>query len=196
MNIVQRAIAVLTQPRAFFRGLKRENGVRDAFVYFLVLSFAFLVVHTVISMLLRPMLMTWVSAFLGAPPQKETSAMLLIMGMIFSYVLGLGLIFVYAGILHVWILIFGGKAGYAKTLQLLVYSATPSYLFGWIPLVGVIASICSLVFLIIGTQEVHGISKLKSILMYVMPVVILLISFVLLFFGLWLLLSQAALPQA
>ena len=90
--------------------------------------------------------------------------------------------FFIAGLLHAWILIFRGKAGYDKTYQLYVYSRTPQFLFGWIPVLGFIAYIYGLVILIMGTMKMHKISKTKSILMYVIPIGIFLL-FMLVFWG-------------
>ena len=88
------------------------------------------------------------------------------------YVLSLGLAFVVAGLLHLWILLFGGKADYTKSYQLYVYAYTPTYVLGWIPFLGFFAGIYSLILLILGTEKMHGISRRKTILMYVIPAVV------------------------
>src|SRR3989344_2579126 len=45
----------------------------------------------------------------------------------------------------------------------------------WIPFLGFVGQIWSLILLIIGTQEVHGISRTKAILMYVLPLAVLFV---------------------
>ena len=83
--------------------------------------------------------------------------------------------FLWAGILHVWILIFNGKQDYSKTYQLYVYTRTPRFVFGWIPFVNFFVGIYSLILLIYGTTEVHKIKFRTSALMYIIPYVICLI---------------------
>ncbi len=100
----------------------------------------------------------------------------------FGYVFGLAFSFVSAGLLHLWILIFGGKSDYSKTYQLSVYSLTPSIILRWIPFIGFFSSFYALYILIVGTPEIHReISMKKSILMYVIPVVVFFLSFLVLF---------------
>ncbi len=118
------------------------------------------------------------------PPDALPSNTELILFSVLGYGAMLLLSFVFAGLLHGWILLFGGKEKYAKTYQLYIYSSTPGYVFGWIPFIGYFALIYDLILLIIGTQKVHKISPMKSILMYVIPAVLLILFFAAILFGL------------
>jgi len=166
-DIINRAKAVMRQPRKFFKSLK-ESGVKPAFRYFAILSAVQLVLSLVISTSFHIKGTGLGDTFANLSPQASLS--FLVLSLALGYVLGLGLSFVWAGILHLYIRLCGGKQIYSKTYQLSTYASTPSLLLGWIPFVGFIASIGSLVLLIVGTQEVHKVSKKKAILMYVIPV--------------------------
>ncbi len=179
MQIFQRALTILKQPRAFFRRLD-EKSLVPAWVYYAVFSLIVTVLGVIVQYYTTPVSAGLMARLFNIPAAGLTAAASLGFGwMVFTsaigYVFRLGAIFITIAILYAWIYIFGGRASYTRTFQLGVYSNTPSYLLGWIPFVGWIGGIWSLVLLIIGTQEVHKLSRLKSILMYVIPVAILLI---------------------
>jgi hypothetical protein len=179
MNHLERVKLLLSNPKKFFAGLKKEKGVGMAFKYFAILSLINVLFGFIILLIFQSVLP--VSSFGKA--YSMGIGMFMFFMMIFLYVVGLGISFVAAGILHVWIIIFGGKSSYEKTYQLYVYQNVPSFLFGWLPYVGYGAYIYSLILLIIGTPQVHKqISLKKSILMYLIPLAVFLL-FVLFFFG-------------
>ncbi|MBI1968830.1 YIP1 family protein [Candidatus Woesearchaeota archaeon] len=176
MDIFHVIKRVVTEPTAFFRNVgKGKEQLGFAFGYFALLS----LVSTLFGLLAS---LTFFSAFfplmqnmmsiIGANFPGLFTSGALVRNALFSYVFGLGLSFVYAGLLHVWILLFGGKQRYGKTYELGAYAGTPAMLLGWIPFLGFAGQIWSLILLIIGTQGVHGISRAKAIAMYVIPLVL------------------------
>jgi hypothetical protein len=188
MGIIQKALEVLKEPRAFFRHLN-EKGVGSAWVYFAVLSLIASALGFVVRQLTATTSANMMARLFNLPASSVAAAASMGFGWaasmaLIGYVFGLAFVFVIMAVLFVWIYIFGGRAGYEKTFQLGVYAYTPSFLLGWIPFVGFLGGIWSLILLIIGTQEVHDLSRVKSILMYVIPAVIIgffmLASFVLL----------------
>ncbi|MCH7965636.1 MAG: hypothetical protein IH852_17065 [Bacteroidetes bacterium] len=52
-----------------------------------------------------------------------------------GYIVGLLIPFATAGILYVWLLLWGGEADYVKTYQLYIYATTPTLVFGWLPFI-------------------------------------------------------------
>ena len=176
MNIFKVIKKVLTEPKDFFKrvGTGKER-LGFAFGYFVVLSLFSAVLATAVYFLAKPLYgLIFPGMMIAGGSQLWMSAL--------SYVIGLGLSFVYAGILHVWILIFGGKNSYTKTYELGAYAGTPSMLFGWIPFVGWIGgTIWSLMLLIMGTEQVHKIARKRAVLMYLIPVLILFILGALIF---------------
>lgn len=190
MDIIHIAKRVLTEPRAFFKNVgKGKEQLGFAFRYFAVLLLVQTVLGILASMLflsvLRPLLLESQLFALVYGSLVAGGTARIVANNIFAYVLLLGFSFLLAGLLHVWILLFGGKHSYVKTYELGVYAGTPAMLLGWIPLLGFVGQIWSLVLLIIGTQEVHGMARTKAILMYVIPVAVLfllaLLAMILLF---------------
>ena len=176
MNIIKRAVTVLTKPREFFSVMKKETGYRNAWLYFAVLSLVFTALSTAVVLVFGPVLLTGFFSFVGMPTSLPPEASLsIVLTTVLGYAFGLAMVFVGAGLLHIWVLIFGGKGGYQKSFQLAVYASTPKYVFGWIPFIGGLSGIYDLILVIIGTQALHGISKKKAILMYVIPAVLFLI---------------------
>ncbi len=161
---------VFTGPSLFFRNLKKEQAVGGAFTYYAVFLFFSSLLGMLMSVyVMFPLIKSYVEQYFPFPlPPVEFNAGTLLLG----YMIGLAISFLVAGIVHVWALIFGGQGSYTNSYNLYVYSRTPKLLFGWVPFIGFFASIYSLVLLIIGTQHIHGISRMKSILMYAVPYVL------------------------
>jgi hypothetical protein len=174
--VIMKVKSVLTDPKGFFQKLKKEKGVGDAFIFLALLSVIGLVGGIIVNILLPPPTIEGLEE-LATP----LSAGAIVLASVIGYFLGLALSFVGAGILHIWIMIWGGKAPYTKTYQLAVYSGTPSMLFGWIPFIGMFAGIYALILLILGTPKTHNISMKKSLWMYLVPVAVLILIGILLF---------------
>ncbi len=172
MDFLHRVKSVLLTPTAFFTKLSKEHGVKTAFFYLIFISFVGFVLATLVSPLSQSNAQFFASMF-GQVVPPSTFGQIAVLNFV-GFALGLLLSFVGAAILHVWILIWGGRAPYSKTYQLSVYSGTPGYILGWIPFVGMFAFIYWLALIIIGTQHAHKLSKTKSILMYILPVLLVI----------------------
>ena len=171
MELFDKIKSILFKPTKFFSNLK-EKGVKDAFLFSILLGLFSVILN----------LLTKYSAFYNLAVLYGLSFPTFV---ILFFILSLLSQFAFAGLLHVWILIFGGKEKYSKTYQLSIYSLTPSWLVGWIPFAGpLVATIYYLVLLIVGTQQVHKIRRTKAILMYVVPAILFgFLIFVLLIFS-------------
>src|SRR3989344_2579123 len=134
MDIFQVIKRVVTEPTAYFRSVgKGKEQLGFAFGYFALLS----LVSTLLGLLAS---LTFFSAFFpliqnmipllgaGAGFSGMFTGGALVRNALFSYAFGLGLSFLWAGLLHVWILLFGGKRSYAKTYELGAYAGTPALL--------------------------------------------------------------------
>jgi hypothetical protein len=183
MDLFKRIKKILTQPAKFFTDIRKEKGLGNAFVYLSILALFAVVLGSIIGYFMQPFMLSLWTKMLGFElPENimmQYSFFLFFIFALIGYGVTLLLSFVWAGILHVWILIFGGKGDYIETFKLSVYSRTPSFILGWIPFVGYVIWIWSLVLLIIGTQKMHQISRLRAILMYLIPV----IAFIILMIG-------------
>lgn len=193
-DLIHKIKQVLTDPINFFESLKKETGIKSAFIYLLILSLFSTILGLIVGQLFQNYSYDLISKIFGfAFPKPQYTAGMLVFLTFLGYGFGLISSFIMAGILHIWILIFGGKKNYSKTYQLYIYSSTPQFVIGWIPFVGYLAWIYDLVLLIIGTQKVYNISKVKSILMYVIPLV--LIGLLLLVFMIFLIFMLKANPN-
>jgi hypothetical protein len=171
-KIINKIKDVLTDPLVFFDNIKEEKGVKKAFIYFAILAFFSTLLAYLVSLVMPAYSIGVIEKMFGITIPTEAIQVPTILTTLMYYVLSLGLAFVVAGLLHLWILLFGGKADYTKSYQLYVYAYTPTYVLGWIPFLGFFAGIYSLILLILGTEKMHGISRRKTILMYVIPAVV------------------------
>lgn len=64
---------------------------------------------------------------------------------------------------HLWVYLLGGRKGFFQTLHALLYSMTPNMLLGWIPLVGLFASLWSLVLMFFGIRELQELDDGRTI---------------------------------
>jgi len=184
--VIQKVKSVITDPKGFFQKLKKEKGVGDAFVFIALLSVISLVGGIIVNILMpQPQLEGFEQ--LATP----LGAGAIVIASVVGYFLGLALSFVWAGILHIWIMIWGGRAPYSKTYQLAAYASTPSMLFGWIPFIGMFAGIYALILLIMGTPKTHNISMKRSLWLYLVPVAVLILLGILLFGAAMMLLFSA-----
>jgi hypothetical protein len=103
-------------------------------------------------------------------------------------VAGLIGVFIGGAWLHLWVLLLGGAKGYAQTVKALMYGGTPSYIFGWIPVLGFAGAIWSLVLTVIGLHELQEIPTERSIaalvLAFLVPFVVIVVLG-LAFFTIW-----------
>lgn len=99
-----------------------------------------------------------------------------------SIALGIIGIFIIGAWLHFWIRRIGGYGRYPQTIKAMIYGDTPSYLFGWIPLIGMLAGIWSFVLLIFGIKEMHGLAIGRGAAAVILSIVILLVIIFAIFF--------------
>ncbi|MBT8508603.1 hypothetical protein AZH53_09320 [Methanomicrobiaceae archaeon CYW5] len=143
----------------------RGEALEDAFKYLVVLLVIFAVLQALFT-----------SVFIGAMAfPGMTVAVFALLGIVFGIVGGL-LGFVIGGvILHLFVLIVGGRMGLSATLKAVIYAATPGLLFGWIPFVGFIASLWALVLEVLAIRELHEISTARAVFAVVIPFALVVI---------------------
>ena len=178
MNIFKIIKKVLTEPTDFFTKVKQgKNHLIFAWTYFALLSL-FSTILNVINFLIMyyfvfptlekdPLLGQLVSLVLNELTVGAYSFKISL-----DYILGLFLIFVIVGIIFLWIKLFRGKNTYSKTFELISYAQTPSLLFGWIPVIGSGSMVWSLILLVIGTEKIHQLDRTRTIIMYVIPLLL------------------------
>ncbi|WP_317136934.1 YIP1 family protein [Methanochimaera problematica] len=110
----------------------------------------------------------------------------------FSFLAGFGLIeiflIIYAIIwgsliintlfLQIFVIIVEGKRGLFETLKVIVYGGTPTYIFGWIPIIGLLTGLWALILEILAIRELHEISTGRAVIAMIMPYIIFLCLFI------------------
>ncbi|QYZ78971.1 YIP1 family protein [Methanofollis formosanus] len=100
-----------------------------------------------------------------------------IVGTFIGEIIGL---FVIGLIVHVLVALLVGGNGLEATIKALAYASTPGLLFGWIPVLGFLATIWTLVLAVIGIREFHDTTTGKAAVAVVLPMVVLFGLFIVL----------------
>jgi hypothetical protein len=82
--------------------------------------------------------------------------------------------------LHLWVYLLGGRKGLIETAKAVIYGMTPGMLLGWIPFIGFLFCLWSIVLQIIGIRELQEISSGKALGAMIIAVMVPLIVLVLL----------------
>ncbi len=156
-----------------------DTDYRDTLVYFLVL----VLINTVLSVLILLFSGSSISAnysFLKSFGIGTITGFGIVVIAVQMVIVSLVLLFIGAAWLHLWVYLFGGRKGYRETLKALAFGETPALLLGWIPLVGILAGIWSLVLSVLGVRELHGITTGRALGAVIIAVIIPLLLLVLL----------------
>ena len=174
LSFVDSVIGVFKDPITTFQK-ERESTIRDASLYFVILFVIYSILGGIISFFFMNNAVTPViPALSGLFPGFNAISLLILMTVVLMFIF----IIVWALILHLVVLLLGGKNGIQETLKAVFYSSTPFFVFGWIPMVSFVFMLWSLALSIIGVRELQNISVGKSIL-----AVIVALSITYLFFG-------------
>ena len=165
-TLIEKVKGFLTNPVDTFRQ-SNEDRPDAAFPYFAML----LLIHAALSAVLAALIIETL------PMAGMMSGGLSGPVAVFFVILVAGFvgILVFSAWLHLWVYIFGGRRGIWQTLKAVMYGGTPFLLFGWIPFIGFVFMLWSLVLGILGIRELQGISSLKAILAVALAVMIPLI---------------------
>jgi len=82
--------------------------------------------------------------------------------------------------LHLWVYLLGGRKGLFETAKAVIYGMTPGMLLGWIPFIGFLFCLWSVVLQIIGIRELQEMSSGKALVAMIIAVMVPLIVLVLL----------------
>jgi hypothetical protein len=155
--IVEKTKGLLLSPVGTFQK-SRGDTVEQTLSYFVVIVFihavlsafiAFAVMATGTIAVFRTMVqqMGWASPVLGIVG--------VVTDVIVMEILAVVLVFIIGGWLHLWVYLFGGRKGYMQTVKALALGSTPWMLVGWIPFVGFIGFLWSVVLWVFGVRELQ-----------------------------------------
>ena len=164
LSFTEKVKKVMTSPTEFFEKIKGEEGIGEAFKYYIIFSLIYNLLFGTLT----------IFGLSGIP--MEQMGFLASLGFflpVVFFVLGIILMFISTGIIHVFARVFGGNGDYPATFKAMVYGATPSLLLGWLPFVGIIFAIYSLYLQIKGISTLHRVSMGRAFLIiFLIPMII------------------------
>jgi hypothetical protein len=171
-TLITKAMGFLTNPVETFQQ-SRADEPKAVFTYFGIL----LLFHAVLSAIIAALLgFGGMPMFPGIQPGPAFPVMVFFMMLVGGVICTL----VFAAWLHLWVYVVGGRKGIMQTVNAVIYGSTPRLLLGWIPLLGIIFTLWSLVLGVLGIRELQEISTGKAILAVAIAVIIPIIIVILL----------------
>ena len=179
--LFERVKGIILNPIGTFQA-SRNDPEKTVIVYFGVLLL-FLAIMSAIVTAITLTALNMSGIFGRIMPVSGTTFMTLIPVITFFEILIVGAVFtLIAGLwIHLWVWILGGRNGILQTMKVFMYGMTPSLVFGWIPLVGILFVIWSFILDILGIRELAGLSTGKAALAMILATLIPLIIAVYLF---------------
>jgi hypothetical protein len=175
MGFIEKTKSFLFTPIETFKKV-REEDIGVGLKYFIIWLVIYAALTTVVSLVVGAMLgsiyrnipgFSGYGSFLGVIVGPIAAVISFIMILLSGFV---G-IFIGSALIHIGVLLVGGKKGYNQTIKAVMYGITPAFLLGWIPIAGIIFSLWSLLLEILGVRELQEISTGKAILAVLLPVI-------------------------
>lgn len=164
VSVYRKAIRVVTKPERFFREVKRDRGIDSALKYLAVIAFV-------------PSFFTAALLSVARGPAAFSFNFLLVYAAII-----IGTLIGALGI-QLFAIVLGGKGSYDATFRSLAYGYTAAALIGWIPWVGMLGRAYTLYLYIKGVSILHSVSMWRAAAIVFLPLILLAIAFVVLFFA-------------
>lgn len=180
LSFGEKITGFLGNPTNAFNNVKSERFA-GCVKYYGVLLVIYSILATTIFMATGIAMETMVRTMGGTVIGEGISVNDYITTLTFSIVIGIIGLFIGGAWLHLWIYILGGRKGYANTVKAIAYGATPALLFSWIPCIGFIGSIWSLVLNVIGISHLQEISTGRSAAAFILAVVSVIITIIIVY---------------
>lgn len=175
MDFFEKVKGFLLEPSKTFDATKGEK-LEEAIKYYAVIAAVYSALFAV--------LLAFVGTLFGSMMGGRSLGMLMgagagAGGAIIFFVLFMIFIiigaFIGGAVLHIFVYLVGGRKGIVQTIKAVMYGSTPGLLLGWIPIIGFIAGIWSLVLEILGIRQLHELTTGKAVLAVLIPVIIAVI---------------------
>jgi len=176
----------LLSPVETFRKV-RDTDLGESLKYYLVLLVINAVLSAIVGLaLVSAVWMTFSGIFeqLGLPLPAIAGAGVVMFAIVMIIVQFI-FVFIGAAWLHLFVYLLGGRKGYLQTLKSVTFGSTPAMLFGWIPFIGILAGIWSLVLEILGIRELQEMTTGRAalaVILAILVVVIIVIAIAAMFF--------------
>ena len=169
---------VLTEPAKFFASMRVTGGLGGPLLYAVLVGMIGLFASAVYSSVFRGVLSENLARMGGTSQMAWVGPLLQGGSLVVTLLLGPVIIavrvFIGSGIIHLALLAMGAaRSGYEATFRVTAYSHAPS-LFSIVPVCGgLVEAVYTLVLLIIGISEAHGISRGKAAAAVLVPGILL-----------------------
>jgi hypothetical protein len=166
----------LLSPVETFRNV-RDTGPEDSLMYYLVLLVINAVLTAIVMLAMVNTIRMAVSGLLGQaglPLPAITGAGVAFVALVLIIVQFV-LVFIGAAWLHLYVYLLGGRKGYVQTLKAVTFGSTPSLLFGWIPFIGLLAGIWTIVLEILGVRELQEMTTAQAALAVILAILVILL---------------------
>jgi len=174
--IVTKVKGFIMNPVETFQ-LSRNDETGVVFTYFAIL----LLINAILSTLTGAVGFGRMQMFSGMMEGFVFPVRVFFMALAGGFILTL----IFAAWLHLWVYLFGGRKGIMQTLKAIIYGNTPRLLLGWVPVIGFIFMLWSLVLGVLGICELQELRTGKVILAVAIAIFIplILIIFFVVFFN-------------
>ncbi|MCK4799221.1 MAG: YIP1 family protein [Spirochaetes bacterium] len=181
MDFIEKAKGLLTTDPEITFDASKDDTLEEAIKYYAVIVAVYSFLSTVVisitmkgsfgSMMGIGQLETMMGVGAGIIGAVVLFVVMLVLGIIGAFIGG--------ALVHVGVLIVGGKKGITQTIKAIMYGSTPGLLLGWIPIIGGLAGIWSFVLEIVGIQQLHDLTTFRTIMAVIIPLVIIVVFLVL-----------------
>jgi len=171
MDFYEKVKGFILEPSKTFDATK-EDTLEDALKYYVGITAIFSVISAVLFAFASTLFGSMMGGFgmmLGAGA-GITAAISIFVMLLILMVIGA---FIGGATVHIFVYILGGRKGITKTIIALMYADTPYLLFGWIPLIGLITAIWSLVLSVLGIRQFQELTTGRAILAILLPIIII-----------------------
>jgi hypothetical protein len=167
-SFVEKVKGFVLNPGETFQKSKADD-METALPYFAIL------------VLINAILSAIIAAILPLPQYTGMAGGVALPILVFFIVLVAEFIFtlVFGAWLHLWVYLVGGRKGIWETMKAVIYGSTPSMLLGWIPILGIVFAIWSVVLWALGVRDLQELTTGKAIaavaIAILIPLVIILL---------------------
>lgn len=171
-DFVEKVQGFLIKPVETFKK-SREDTLGNALTYYIML----VVINAILSTLVLLAGISTMTLNESFPGMQGAHPAILFVGIIVG---GIVAVFIGGAWLHIFVWLLGGRKDYFQTVKALMYGSTPGLLISWIPIIGFIGALWTLILEILGIQELQEMSTGKAVAAVILAVVIFMIIIILL----------------
>ena len=175
MDFLEKVKGLLLEPSKTFDSLKDES-LEEALKYYAIVAAVYSALFALIFVFAGSLFGSMMGyrnlgTMMGAGVGIGAAVVFFVMFMI----LAIAGAFIGGAILHIFVYIVGGRKGIVQTIKAGMYGSTPSLLLGWIPFIGMIAAIWSLIVEVIGIRQLHELTTGRAVLAMLIPIILAII---------------------